>query len=141
MTHLTCLLTKWRVMSHSRTVTHSHVLIHAPCSRDFLLVYSRCQLTDMSDNSLASLSNLIELDLSYNQLARFPSAAIKACPLLRKLSLVNNQIDRLTDFALSSLTSLQYLDLSLNKITLIQSRAFEGAKSLKYLHLNGNQLR
>ena len=104
------------------------------------LLDCRCKITSVGETFLASLTNLVELDLSHNLLHTIPSESLKSSLVLRRLILSWNRFPVIPDHAFSSLESLQLLDLSHCHVESVEDAAFVGLKSLKSLHLNGNQL-
>ena len=80
-----------------------------------------CQLS--GNLTLPIFPDMIELQLSYNQLTRLSPGIFQGYNSLSSLSLQNNQINILgipTDFP----TTLSHLDLSTNPITVLPSEAF-----------------
>ncbi|XP_076335538.1 leucine-rich repeat, immunoglobulin-like domain and transmembrane domain-containing protein 2 [Tachypleus tridentatus] len=99
---------------------------------------ARCGLTEISDDAFYRVSNLIEIDLSENNLSWVPT--LKDCSLLRRLQLSRNPIQHLLDNSFSSLSHLTTLEMSNCQIHTIGPSAFSGLKHLEYLRLDGNRL-
>ena len=88
--------------------------------------------------SIASLTQLQELKLSYNQLRELPEA-LASLTQLRQLDLFNNQLTELPE-ALASLTELQQLSLFNNQLRELPE-ALASLTQLQLLDLSDNQLR
>jgi hypothetical protein len=102
----------------------------------------RCKITSVGDNVLSSLTNLVELDLSWNLLESIPTEALKSAPSLRRLSFNNNhRLKSIEDFSFPDLESLTFLDLNDCHLEVIESGSFQGLKSLQKLLLSGNKLK
>lgn len=126
---------------------------------------SHNHITELPRTSFLMVSNLMNLNLSYNlQLSAVPSTLfhplsqlrsldMSYCALkllspellmksssLRKLSLKHNYIDELTEPAFQNLWNLTELDISQNLITNIRPGCFSHLPSLKQLNLSGNRL-
>ncbi|XP_013793254.2 leucine-rich repeat, immunoglobulin-like domain and transmembrane domain-containing protein 2 [Limulus polyphemus] len=99
---------------------------------------ARCGLSEISDDAFYRVSNLIELDLSENDLSWVPT--LKDCSLLRRLQLSHNPIQHLLNNSFSSLTQLTTLEMSNCRIHTIGPSTFSGLKHLEYLRLDGNRL-
>lgn len=100
----------------------------------------RCKITSVGETFLASLTNLVELDLSHNLLHTIPSESLKSSPFLRRLILSGNRFPVIQDHSFPDLEALQFLDLSHCEIEHMADNAFAGLKWLKSLHLSGNKL-
>lgn len=105
------------------------------------IFFKRCSIVQIDNLAFDQMTNLIELDLSENQLNSVPSKALNQCQRLRKLHLSKNPIGTIVNHTFHQLTHLQTLDLSECKIKLIDEDAFHGLKNLKYLHLHSNLIR
>ena len=100
-----------------------------------------CRLHEINVDAFQQLSNLIELDLSQNDLTTLPTPALVNTPILRKLSLANNKIRAIKNEPFGKLNQLQSIDLSRNGIEFIDSNSFVGIRNLKHLYLHENKLR
>lgn len=100
-----------------------------------------CRLHEINVDAFQQLSNLIELDLSQNDLTTLPTPALVNTPILRKLSLANNKIRAIKNEPFGKLNQLQSIDLSGNGIEFIDSNSFVGIRNLKHLYLHENKLR
>lgn len=60
---------------------------------------SRCHIAQIADDAFHLLTNLVELDLSGNDLSSVPTRALSDCSALRRLSLSHNPIEVLHDDA------------------------------------------
>ncbi|XP_042344241.1 leucine-rich alpha-2-glycoprotein [Plectropomus leopardus] len=106
-----------------------------PLSTSALSV-ARNQLCNV-DHLLRPFSDLQELSLSHNLLARFPRGLP---PSLESLLLQENRITYITSGTLRHLGNLTRLDLEDNRISAIQPGALQGLNKLKVLTLKGNKL-
>ncbi|XP_035825487.1 protein flightless-1 homolog isoform X3 [Aplysia californica] len=86
---------------------------------------------------LDTLTNLQDVDLSYNNLTRVPEALYKLSSL-KRLNLSDNEISELS-LMIDVWTKLETLNLSRNKLTALPT-SLHKLVSLKKLYLNGNQL-
>ncbi|KAK9522758.1 hypothetical protein VZT92_019204 [Zoarces viviparus] len=106
-----------------------------PLSTSALSV-ARNQLCNV-DHLLRPFSDLQELSLSHNLLARFPRGLPSS---LESLLLQENRITYITSGALRQLGNLTRLDLEDNRIRAIQPGALLGLNKLQVLTLKGNRL-
>ncbi|XP_028433666.1 chondroadherin-like protein [Perca flavescens] len=106
-----------------------------PLSTSALSV-ARNQLCNV-DHLLRPFSDLQELSLRHNLLARFPRGLP---PSLESLLLQENRITYITSGALRQLGNLTRLDLEDNRIRAIQPGALQGLNKLQVLTLKGNKL-
>lgn len=101
----------------------------------------RCRLRSLDRFSFRKLSNLVELDLSYNLLSTVPSNALESTPELRELKLSGNPIQRISDEAFVKVPQLVRLELSDCRISYLEPRAFAALEdTLEWLKLDGNRL-
>ena len=84
------------------------------------------------------MTNLVELDLSFNILQSIPKDALLDCQFLMILSLTGNPIRHVNRAQLAPLKYLQTLDLSACQIVEIESRAFVDLTNLLWLQLENN---
>ena len=101
---------------------------------------SKCQLATIHRDALIQLTNLVELDISFNVLTSIPSDPFEATPALRRLVLNNNPIGSIRANSFSLTPNLNALDLSGCQIDSIEAGAFKGLSSLQFLKLEGNRL-
>ncbi|TMW50717.1 hypothetical protein DOY81_004196 [Sarcophaga bullata] len=96
-------------------------------------------LTDMSV-SLASLMNLKDIDLSYNQISHVHSEVVSAWRQVVEIRLSNNLITELKHGSFRNLLKLQYLDLSSNEISIVEPGALKNLPDLQEFVLADNKL-
>lgn len=104
------------------------------------LYMRKCQIGEIEFQALKGLTNLVELDLSYNLLMSVPSEALSFTPSLRDLNLGGNHILKIGGHAFQSTPALHKLDISNCGIHTISPHAFEGNIELNSLKINGNKL-
>ena len=86
------------------------------------------------------LTNLVELDLSFNALTSVPVFGRADCRYLMRLSLRGNRIKEIGDSTFRDVAELNSLDVSDCGIEAIAAKAFAGLKNLEYLQLENNRL-
>uniref|UniRef100_T1J1D1 Ig-like domain-containing protein n=1 Tax=Strigamia maritima TaxID=126957 RepID=T1J1D1_STRMM len=118
----------------------SHVFLQAGLLNLQRIYISRCNVKQIGEFAFARLTNLIDLDLSYNSLVSVPSKSFNECPVLRRLVLSGNPISKLDANAFSRLSFLTILELSHCQVAAVAPRAFDGLAALTHLKLDGNQL-
>ena len=100
------------------------------------------RLSILSDDALAHLRMLQELNLAHNLLAALPPTLFNSSVNLEKLHLQNNSLTLLTPSIFAQLTKLVSLNLSRNSIAshLLSDETFAGLTNLQALDLSFNQL-
>ncbi|XP_013792092.1 leucine-rich repeat-containing protein 24-like [Limulus polyphemus] len=101
---------------------------------------ANCGIDQVNEYAFNRLTNLVELDLSYNRLTIVPSGSFIHVPRLRELRLNGNPLSTLSNFAFSSAKSLTNLELINCHIHTITVKAFDGLENLEKLKLNDNNL-
>lgn len=104
------------------------------------LFLRNCKIGEIEFQTFKGLTNLVELDLSYNLLVSIPSEAFSFLPSLRDLTIAANHIHKIDAHTFEKIPSLHELDLSHCDIQTIAPQAFEGLNALTSLKLNGNKL-
>lgn len=103
-----------------------------------------CKIDKIFNNAFAGLSNLLEIDLSKNDIGgnNIPSKLFNSCPKLKKIDLSMNKMTSIsTEHTLfEGLYQLQELDLSDNNCHNISEGLFKDQRDLKNLKLAGNRL-
>jgi len=99
-----------------------------------------CSISFIDDRAFSGLKNLVELDLSFNNLTAVPSATFTDYTSLMRLLMNGNQIKHIKTRAFHPLTSLTNLELSRCGIQTIDEDAFLGLDKLEWLKLDGNQI-
>uniref|UniRef100_T1GF40 LRRNT domain-containing protein n=1 Tax=Megaselia scalaris TaxID=36166 RepID=T1GF40_MEGSC len=104
---------------------------------EIAVIPNDCRTRQIEPFAFRKLSNLVELDFSYNQLTMVPSHAFDSIPELRDIKLNGNPITRISNDAFSRIPQLVRLDLSDCKIQQVEPRAFFGLEaSLEWLKLD-----
>ncbi|XP_054708347.1 leucine-rich repeat-containing protein 4C-like [Uloborus diversus] len=101
---------------------------------------AECSISRIASDAFFQLSNLVELDLSGNQLETVPTEALNDCPNIRRLQLAHNPIEEIDDGMFSSLSHLTFLGLSNCRIKHLQPGALKGLNRIEVIELDGNQL-
>ena len=99
-----------------------------------------CSINRMTGRCFEGITNLVELDLSWNLLPAIPGEALQDCRYLMTLSLRGNPIRQVPGDALSALVELQTLDLSQCQLSVVDSRAFLQMRQLRWIKLDNNLL-
>ncbi|XP_035913397.1 chaoptin [Anopheles stephensi] len=84
--------------------------------------------------------NLVEIDLSFNQLEDLPSATFDSLELIQIINLSSNKLRSMQKNALHDLPYLTYVDLSYNMLQNISEGAFSFLPSLLSVDLMHNEL-
>ncbi|KAG2667133.1 hypothetical protein I3760_15G097500 [Carya illinoinensis] len=108
-----------------------------------VLTISRCRLNVSLPifQGLCELTNLQELDLSYNNLEGILPSCLASMTKLRVLDISSNRFNGSIDLSiLPSLKSLEYLDLSHNYFNPITFSSFFNLSKLEVLFSDGNKL-
>lgn len=85
-------------------------------------------------------SSLNWVDLSGNQLRKFPNALLQKLPHLENLDLSNNRLETIAANSLDSLTQLERLNLQDNKLDNLDATIFQNTHNLTHLFLSRNKL-
>jgi Leucine-rich repeat (LRR) protein len=101
--------------------------------------FSSNLLSEIKSSDFNSLS-LWTLDLSRNAITNLPEDFLKQISNILKLDLSKNSIQALPGQFFKNLDSIQEINLADNKISNIPESAFLGIKSLKLLDLQNNKL-
>ncbi|XP_076355248.1 uncharacterized protein LOC143249378 [Tachypleus tridentatus] len=99
-----------------------------------------CDIDQVNEYAFNRLTNLVELDLSFNKLTIVPSASFIHVPRLRELKLNGNPLSTLPNHAFSSAKSLTVLEVSKCHIHTIAPKAFDGLENLQVLRIDFNSL-
>ncbi|XP_053685957.1 protein artichoke [Sabethes cyaneus] len=98
------------------------------------------QLTELTPTVLASWRNLEELKVSNNRVNQLHQGSLRNLPLLQYLDLSSNELAVLEHGSLRNLPELQELVLADNKLTELKDRIFEDLPNLQAVHLQQNNL-
>ena len=88
------------------------------------IVAANCGIQQISINNCQNLSNLVSLDLSFNQLKSITSASFNCLNNLTSLRLNNNNISSIDSDSFKNLINLRFLYLSNNQISVIPQYLF-----------------
>ncbi|XP_023332215.1 chaoptin, partial [Eurytemora carolleeae] len=97
------------------------------------------KLTFVPSSSLANMSNIRELDLSWNSMPSPPHNVWYILPYLASLSLSYNPMTSIKNESFLSLDRLQRLDLGGLELTNVESGSFATLPNLKHLTISVNQ--
>lgn len=100
----------------------------------------RNSIPTLANGSLASLTSLAFVDLSWNGIVTVQPAAFAGLTALTELRLNNNLLTRLYDYTFKDLAQLQTLLLSGNNLVALSGATFYGLLNLVALDLSSNQL-
>ncbi|CAL4148213.1 unnamed protein product, partial [Meganyctiphanes norvegica] len=99
-----------------------------------------CNIKRIERGAFRKLTNLVELDLTDNNLNVIPIDVLKDVPGLRVLLLAHNSISTVPAGAFKKTSELVRIDLSHNRIQAMKERAFDSLSRLKVLTLSTNLL-
>jgi Leucine-rich repeat (LRR) protein len=91
-------------------------------------------------NSFQSLTNLVTLNLSNNNIEIVDNDAFKGLCRLEELILSKNKLSKLAINTFNGLSKLKTLDISFNRIEFLNKNTFTGLTSLKILIVSWNSL-
>lgn len=97
------------------------------------------RITRISPGAFKSLTNLLTLDLSVNELEMLPKERLQGLRLLRFLNISHNTLKDLEEFSVD-LLEMQTLDLSFNQLDRISKKTFRNLHGLLELFLMGNRM-
>ncbi|XP_048511480.1 adhesion G protein-coupled receptor A3 isoform X1 [Athalia rosae] len=108
---------------------------------EWLKVKCESGLHEIKEIDISGVSvELVQLDLSKNEIYLIESEVLKNLTNLRRLNLSVNKISSIDEGSFQGLQNLERLDLSRNQITTIDAHAFRQLTKLKRLDLSGNKL-
>ncbi|XP_032365106.1 leucine-rich repeat neuronal protein 3 [Etheostoma spectabile] len=93
-----------------------------------------------AEKTLDYLDNIVEIDLSQNNISSLGNVCLGSLPQLLSLHMEENWIQELSDRCLASFPNLQEFYVNHNLIFSIAPGAFQGLNRLLRLHLNSNRL-
>lgn len=116
-------------------------IIHAYEHQATKLNLSKINLTSLPPSKIwSSMSNLKEINLSYNQITKIEDNAFNGLINLETLDLYNNNLTKILASNFNSLNNLKKLDLSNNQINSIDANAFSILTRLNILILSNNYI-
>lgn len=98
------------------------------------------QLTEIQANAFNGASNLRNLDLGENSIAKIHETAFNGLTSLTDLYLDNNDIGQLHHNVFRPLSAIQNVILSDNQLTSLDGRLFQNNPTIRFLELNRNQI-
>lgn len=102
---------------------------------------AKCGIKTLDRFAFRKLTNLVELDLSYNVISAVPSHILDSISELRELKLSGNPIQRIFNDAFGNVQQLVRLELSNCRLGTVEQRAFSGLeRTLEWLKLDHNKL-
>lgn len=104
------------------------------------IVYDQRHGADTSAGIFDNLQQLIELDLSRNQIIDLPRTAFTQLPHLRCLNLAHNRLSIIPFQVFYALDSMEHLDLANNQLVSILDNFFIGNRALRVLNLRNNTI-
>lgn len=104
-----------------------------------MLNASHNQLSNISNEIMNYMPNIVEIDFSYNEFISLDLNKFSAANLLIA-NFSHNQIENIVNRAISKLKRFQVLDLSYNNIKWIDDNDFINIPNIRALNLSGNPL-
>ena len=98
------------------------------------------ELRELPERIFAGLTNLRKLVLDYNRLKALPRNIFAGFTRLQKLYISTNLLEALPEHTFEGLTQLQELSLEQNQLTELPEHIFDGLKQLQGLYLFCNPL-
>lgn len=99
---------------------------------------SHNRLSDIPEGFFVNISEVIEIDFSYNNLINIDTVSFEGTAKLKRIHFAHNRINRIYSKAFSNLSNLEYLDLSGNSINNDIDTIFDSNNKLRVLHLEYN---
>ena len=99
-----------------------------------------CSISMVVGRCFEDITNLVEVDLSWNLLNMVPKEALMDCTYLMSLNLRGNPIRQVEADAFQELQELQTLDLSQCQISTVHNQALSSLHQLRWLKLDNNLL-
>ena len=126
--------------------SHNNLLLFTSVSNKSKLIQlaslnvSHCNISDINPTIFKGLTNIEDLDFSYNQLTTVPSKMFSYTPNLVILSLKANPISVVKGADFSSIQKLKKLEFSLFKISQLCSDSLGQIPQLEKVYLGGHLL-
>lgn len=103
--------------------------------------FKNSKIVIMPELILNSFPSLMTVHLDHVKLKNVEDDPFKNLTKLKKLSIVNNEIEALSESSFTGLTNLEILSLSHNSLKAIDSKHFKHMRELKELNLDYNKLK
>ena len=100
----------------------------------------RSRLKSVPSELFRDTKNLLDIDMSMNQIQDLPSTIFHNIHNLKSVQLKKNQIKAIDDAHFSKASKLAFLDLSNNKLTNLSKKAFANLNNIEKLDLSNNQI-
>lgn len=99
-----------------------------------------CSIKYITNDTIQILNNLIEINLSDNNLKKLNKTMFSSLTHLKSLNIGMNLIREIADGTFDNLENLERLDLAENHIRNITNKTFDGLNNLKCLDISNNFL-
>lgn len=125
-------------LSHNLILTlERRAFEHIPHLKILNLAYNKFDLIDPTTMAaLSTVSELTQLDLSYNHLKTLPGTFFHPFNHIRKLHIEGNLLETIPDCFNQLANSLKSLHISVNPIKIISADSLVGFKNLKFLNMS-----
>ena len=100
-----------------------------------LIITNNSKLRNINSDSFSGLTNLVNLDLSWNRIAAINQRHFSALANLETLDLSKNRIICIEDNSFSNLKNLKKLELSSNNLPKLNPKLFANLENLENLNL------
>lgn len=126
------------LLCFSLTWTHAQTSARPNCHKCNEDHFCDCSAKNLQHVPIVP-TNVLSLDLSFNQIESITEEDLTMCKELKMLKLQRNKLSVIHSKAFNSQSKLEELDLSFNKLENISSFWFSELRSLKHLNILGNK--